>query len=588
MLMTRRNASFASSFDDESQTIEATVSTFADVPRRDARGAYIERLDPAGLDVSDPTKGIPSIPLLDSHRQGTARDVIGIVQALRNENGRVVATIRLSQAADAQPVIARIREGTLRGVSIGYAVERWEETKENGQRVRTARVWHIVEVSAVPVPADNGANFRGFQMENENELNANDNERVQTRAAIRQIARSANLSAEWADTQIDAEATVVEARAAAFEAMQSRSQQTPRIRVVGASGDDPTIIRQRRADALFARISGTQPEEPAREYVGDSMRDHARSILEANGISTRGMNADAIFTRAHTISDFQNLLSSTGNRFLMSAYETAQSPLKRLARQGTIADFRAKSLLKLSDIGTLKKVSESGEIKHTSRSEAAEGYKLDTYASIFGLSRQALINDDLGAFADWGRAAGRAAAETEAQLLVDLLISNPKMGEDSKKLFHADHGNLDTTALSDATIVDDLSAARLALRTMKGVDGKTIVNGVPKFLVVPAVLETAAEQWLKSIYPATMADANPFEGKLEIAVEPRLTDVDSFYIFADPASLPVLEYAYLSGAPGPQISSREGWDTLGMEYRVVLDFGCGAVDFRGAWAKVPA
>jgi hypothetical protein len=47
--------------------------------------------------------------------------------------------------------------------------------------------------------------------------------------------------------------------------------------------------------------------------------------------------------------------------------------------------------------------------------------------------------------------------------------------------------------------------------------------------------------------------------------------------------LPVLEYAYLSSAQGPQIASREGWDVLGMEFRVVLDFGAGAVDWRGAW-----
>jgi len=49
------------------------------------------------------------------------------------------------------------------------------------------------------------------------------------------------------------------------------------------------------------------------------------------------------------------------------------------------------------------------------------------------------------------------------------------------------------------------------------------------------------------------------------------------------AVLPVLEYAYLSSAQGPQIASKEGWEVLGMEFRVFLDFGCGAVDHRGAY-----
>ena len=85
-----------------------------------------------------------------------------------------------------------------------------------------------------------------------------------------------------------------------------------------------------------------------------------------------------------------------------------------------------------------------------------------------------------------------------------------------------------------------------------------------------------------AIYAATVADVNAFSGKLSLLVEPRITD-DRFYVFADPAVLPVLEYSYLSSAQGPQMASREGFDVLGMEFRVVLDFGCGAVDWRGAY-----
>ena len=113
-------------------------------------------------------------------------------------------------------------------------------------------------------------------------------------------------------------------------------------------------------------------------------------------------------------------------------------------------------------------------------------------------------------------------------------------------------------------------------------DKKTPINATPKYLVVGLELETTAEQVLASIYAATVADVNAFSGKLSLLVEPRITD-DSFYLFADPAVLPVLEYSYLSSAQGPQMASREGWDVLGMEFRVVLDFGCGAVDWRGAY-----
>ena len=163
--------------------------------------------------------------------------------------------------------------------------------------------------------------------------------------------------------------------------------------------------------------------------------------------------------------------------------------------------------------------------------------------------------------------------------------AGPLMGEDGKRLFHADHGNLaGTGAAPDETT---LSAARLALRTMKGLDGKTPVAATPKFLLVGPALETSAEKLLSSITPATADDVNPFAGKLELLVEPRISG-NAWYVFTDPAQLAVLEYAYLSSAQGPQIASREGWDVLGMEFRVVLDFGCGAVDWRGAYRNAGA
>lgn len=408
-----------------------------------------------------------------------------------------------------------------------------------------------------------------------------------TRATlIQRLVAAHDLPDEWATRMEEAGEELTDdeirtqARAAAAEALQTRARQTPRIRTV-ASHEDPATTMQHRADALFARVSGTAPKPEAAPYMADSLRDHARAAVEATGTSTRGMDADQLFRAAmHTTSDFPNLLTGTGNRTLMGAYQAAQSPIKTtLARQATLPDFRAGTRLKLSDVGLLEKVSETGEIKSTTRGEAKESYSLDTYATQFAISRKALINDDLGAFRDWGQTAGRMAAETEANLLLAKLLSNPVMGEDGVAMFHATHGNL---AAGAALAVATLDAARKAMRGMKALDGKTPINATPKYLVVGPESETLAEQVLASIYAATLADVNPFSGKLTLLVEPRITD-DRYYVFADPAVLPVLEYAYLSSAQGPQMASREGWDVLGMEFRVVLDFGCGAVDWRGAY-----
>ena len=96
--------------------------------------------------------------------------------------------------------------------------------------------------------------------------------------------------------------------------------------------------------------------------------------------------------------------------------------------------------------------------------EALESYSLKTFGRIFGISRQALINDDLGAFLDVAARYGRAAAETENAEISKLVTGNVKLA-DNKTLFHADHGNLGTAgALSETT----LSEARKMMRKQKG------------------------------------------------------------------------------------------------------------------------
>lgn len=583
--MTRALHIAPETFDAETREFEAVASTGADRILPDTqRGSYIERLD---LSAVDPA-ALVGKPVLDGHRQSGSENVVGVIVAARREGSDIVVRVRLSAAPDVESVRTKIAEGVLTDVSIGYGVKKRTQSVENGKRVVTIQP-EIVELSVVPIGADASAKIRSLpsmtiETEDQPGTAANDNA-VQTRAAIRKIAASAKLSPEWADEQIDSGVDVVAVRAAAFEAMTTAKTPAISTHTANPANDDPAIILRRRTDALNARVNGTAPADDARQYFADGLVDHARAMLTGHGISTVGMDREQILTRAmHTTSDFPQLLTGVGNRTLMPAYQAAESPLKRLARQALHNDFRTASRLKLGETGALGKVSESGEIKHTTRGEAAEGYALDTYGSLFSLSRKAIINDDLGAFRDWGIAAGRAAAETEANLLFALLTQSsgagPIMGEDGKRLFHADHGNL---AGSGATPgVDSLTEARKALRFMKGLDGKTPIAATPKFLLVGPELETIGEATLAAITAATTDDVNPFGGKLELLVEPRMTG-DDWYIFTDPAQLAVLEYAYLSSAQGPQMASREGWDVLGMEFRVVLDFGCGAIDYRGAF-----
>ncbi|MEI4195863.1 prohead protease/major capsid protein fusion protein [Roseovarius sp. E0-M6] len=614
-LLTRRATLAPSTADAEARTVEVIWSTGSPVRRRDMAGQYIERLslDPQAVDLSR----LEGASVLDAHRQTAVRDVLGSVRSAGVDGKRGTAVIQFSARPEVEPVWQDVLAGILRHVSVGYSVEDWAETAKNGTRVLTAVRWAPHEISLVPTPADPGAHIRMEKEMTETPSNvaddnnaerrgdivgtANDVQRrastipdgndAQTRAAtnaeIRSIGRIAGLDQSWVDSQIDAAADPETARRAAFEALATRSApaiRTEQVRVeMGESQDDPALRTRQMGEALYARINPRHDlSEPARRYAYATPVDMAKELLTLRGESAMALSPASIITRAlHTTSDFPIILGDTVGRVLRDAYQTAPSGIRRLGRQTTARDFRAVNKIMLGEAPLLEKLNEHGEIKAGTMAEAREAYKVETWARKIGITRQVLVNDDLGAFADLARRMGQAAAETEARILVTLLENGSGNGptmSDGKTLFHADHGNKagSGAVISDAT----LSAARLALRTQKGIEDRTI-RVTPRNLLVPPALETTAEKWLASISPATAADANPFSGSLSMVVEPRLSSATRWYVTADPGEIDGLEFAYLSGAEGPQVESRSGWDVDGVEIRVILDFGAGFIDHRG-------
>ncbi len=585
---TRRASLEPTTVDEAQRTIEVVWSTGAAVRRRDTAGLYEERLslDPSSVDL---TRFIGA-PVLNAHRQDSLDNVLGVVTAASVDGVVGRGTVQLSERAE--PIWKDIRAGILRHVSVGYRVQTWTDGTERGMRVRTAVRWTPLELSFVAVPADAGATVRGepTTMDTTDTVPTVDTTRGTINAEIRTLVTAAQLDHTVADALIDRGATVDEAKRELFDTLTAQPVTVRSQRIeVGDRHDAPDALVTRMTDALTCRIAGGTPTDAARPYMHRRLVDLAAELLTARGEHVRLLSPDAILTRAtHVASDFTNLLTGTGNRVLLAAFDAAPNPLRSLARQTTVGDFRTKTTLKLSEWPQLSAVNDGGEITYGTRAEAKEAYALQTYAKLFSISRQALINDDLGAFADFGRAAGRAAAETEATVLVALLTANSGAGvtlDDGSALFHTNHANLAGTP--SAIDVANLAIARQAMRTQKGLDGVTPINATPTFLLVSPVKETQAEQVLATLAPATTATVNPFSGRLTLLVEPRLTG-NAWYLFSDPGALPVLEYAYLSSAQGPQMASREGWDVLGVEFRVVLDFGAGVVDYRGAYRNAGA
>jgi HK97 family phage prohead protease len=154
----------AASFDEAENTIDVVWTTGATVRRRSwFDGPYDEELvvEPGAVRLERLNAGAP---LLDTHSDWSLKDVIGSVVpgTARLARGEGLAMVKLSRAPSFADIVQNIRDGIIRNISVGYIIHRVEKIEADDGSVPVWRVvdWEPIEVSAVPVPADPGAQIR--------------------------------------------------------------------------------------------------------------------------------------------------------------------------------------------------------------------------------------------------------------------------------------------------------------------------------------------------------------------------------------------------------------------------------------------
>jgi hypothetical protein len=163
-LTAHRGIAAPATVDRQARTVEVVWSTGARARNYvQSLGLITEELEMSPNAVRMEGLRSGSAPVLNTHRRGDARDVLGRVVAARLERGRGYATLQFSSAGDVEPVWQRISDVTLRGVSVGYRVHRYEPTPDptTGGTIHRAVDWEPFEISIVPVPIDPEAAIRG-------------------------------------------------------------------------------------------------------------------------------------------------------------------------------------------------------------------------------------------------------------------------------------------------------------------------------------------------------------------------------------------------------------------------------------------
>lgn len=657
---------------EEKRTIDVVFATETPVMRRNWDGLYNEILDcnPKSVRMDRLNAGAP---VLDSHSRWSVTTQLGVVEnaVFKNKEGR--ATLRFSKRDDVEKVWGDVKDGILRGISVGYNVWAYDITEKQDNSVPEYRAvdWEPMEISLTPVPADVNSGTRSQDTLHEVTINSNINkntmaEKLTAEERITQITsavRAAGFDDAYATELVDNEALDVDqARAAIITKLGEAKPPKP------AEQNKPTVpaapvndVQERATEILYAvraanfdlqyameliedknmtadqarqailtKMANAQPKpqssasnvaitgadetvktrsaiitgislrsglvqekdvtpeliDGSRQYRSLSLLDIAEESLTRAGINYKGMSKMEIVGRAITssTSDFPILLQGVIHKVLLNNYQAVSDSWRKWCMVGSVSDFRTHNRLRMGSFGRLDKLKEDGEYKTKSIPDAEQqGITADTFGNIINVSRKMIINDDLNAFSRLAQMLGRAAARSIEIDVYALLASNPTMS-DGIALFHASHGNLIGTGVVPSAIAFD--AMRVAMATQKDPSNNDFLDLRPSNLLIGLANGGTAKVINDALYDPDTANKlqkpNLAKGIFNNIIDtPRITGTE-YYAFADPMEEPTIEVAFLDGIQDPFMEQHQEFSQDGASWKVRLDYGVGAIGWRGA------
>lgn len=550
--------------------------------------------------------------------------VVGHIEKVWLEDNRGKALVRFDTDEQSETIFQKVQSGTLQGVSVGYAINRYEvledeDTKStNGRFIGPAYVvtdWEPLEISIVSVPADPTVGVGrsaeeihtsidtqedNTRMDQEKNLEVQEvkSEPVNTgltqedlqKAMEQERKRTSEITAmfrdfdvEGADEAIVLGKSVEEAREMVMDQLRARNAGVSV--KMGEAESDKFRAAAQDAVLMAAGIPVAEAAPGAQELRGYSLIEMARESLrrESSSAANFGDNMELARAAINSTSTFPAIMSNLANKSVMVGFNEAETTYQIWAGKGSNRDFKEAARVALSEAGNLELVPEGGQFKQDSFGEASARTKVATYGKLFSLTRQAIINDDLGLFSKIATKYGSAAKRLVNKMVYAQLTGNVNM-QDNVALFDSKHGNVAGTG--EALSVKAIAKAITAMRRQKGITGEATLNITPKYLVVPPELEVTAYQIVNSTAAVDGENSgvvNPYKGRFIIVADAELTDPDAWYLVADATQHDTIEVTYLNGVETPRLETRQGFDVDGIEYKVAFDCGVSALDFRGLY-----
>lgn len=299
--------------------------------------------------------------------------------------------------------------------------------------------------------------------------------------------------------------------------------------------------------------------------------------------------AGADFREAISSGTFTHILGDAVGRAMIREYNANEAffDWRWLCDQVVVRDFRAQKRTRVGGYGNLPTVAENASYgAMTSPTDEEASYTVQKRGGTETLTLEAIANDDVGLIKRIPIALGQAANRTVYEFVYAFITSNANV-YDGKALFHADHANIGSAALSDATF----AAARLAmLKQTERDSGKPLGLKLRHLIVPPDLEETAYNMFVRD---ANNDDTFVQSLKPSVHVPAHLADTNNWYATGDNAQVPLIELGFYDN-PEPTLFVQD-METQGslfsndrVTYKIRHIYSGAVRDFRGFYgALVP-
>ncbi len=451
------------------------------------------------------------------------------------------------------------------------------------------------------------------------------------RTEIQAACKLARIERAFADELCDGQVTLNEARKRIIERMATEplgASVGTGVRVTG-SADDKFYAAAR--DGLLKR---SYASSGFRRPIGDLAPGHedfertklgrlAEMIVERMGgpVSRMAPKDIALAAMGHggtlnryriersgqsynTTGSFPALLMDAANKSLLAGYEEAPYTWNMWARQGqSVDDMKNINRIRFSAMGSPEVVPEGHDYPESKTGDEKETYRVEKYGSVFTVSWETIVNDDLDALSRVPAMQGASCRRKQNQVVYSVLTANAAMA-DTGLLFNTTAqttagGHSNTSGAAAAPSVTTLNAGYLSMMTKTGITvngvAGPILNIQPSYLIVPANYGATALQLLGSIAdPAAGGSAAGNSNTLNIygpngsrpikvIIEPVLdaSSTTVWYLAASTSQVDTVELTFLAGEESPVLES--DWNMVNDTYlfKVRQTFAAAAIDFRG-------